>query len=74
MQDGRKIQGHFAFCIDDDFQVEGVIGANEAAPKDFRIFIPKNKLRSFVAKVIRGDESENQLLGEFFSEYVDGEL
>ena len=69
-----KVDLIFSPCIDDDFQVEGVIGANEAAPKDFRIFIPKNKLRSFVAKVIRGDESENQLLGEFFSEYVDGEL
>ena len=69
-----KVDLIFSPCIDDDFQVEGVIGANGSAPKDFRIFIPKNKLRSFVAKVIRGDESENQLLGEFFSEYVDGEL
>ncbi|MBE6453217.1 MAG: ATP-binding protein [Alphaproteobacteria bacterium] len=64
----------FSPCIDDDFQLEGVIGANGAAPKDFRIYIPKNKLRSFVARVIRQEEGENKLLAEFFNEYVHGEL
>ena len=60
--------------IDEDFKLEGVIGADQAAPRDFRIYIPKNKLRSYVAKVIRGEENSTQLLAEFFSEYVAGEL
>ena len=60
--------------IDGDFQMEGVIGADKAAPRDFRIYIPKNKLRSYVAKVIRGEENETQLLNEFFCEYVSGEM
>ncbi len=60
--------------IDDDFKLEGVIGADKAAPRDFRIYIPKNKLRSFVARVIRGDESNTMLLNEFFNDYVLGEI
>ena len=60
--------------VDDDFRLEGVIGANNAMPKDFRIFIPKNKLRSFVAKVIRGDEDYNMIMNEFFNDYFRGEF
>ncbi len=60
--------------IDDDFKLEGVIGADKAAPRDFRIYIPKNKLRSYVAKVIRGEENDAMLLNEFFNEYVCGEF
>lgn len=60
--------------IEDDFILEGVIGADEAAPKDFRIYIPKNKLRSFVAKVIKGEEDKAQLINEFFSDYFIGEI
>ena len=60
--------------IDDDFKLEGVIGADKAAPRDFRIYIPKNKLRSYVAKVIRGEENDTMLLNEFFNEYVCGEF
>ena len=60
--------------IDEDFKLEGVIGADKAAPHDFRIYIPKNKLRSYVARVIRGEESSTMLLNEFFNEYVCGEL
>lgn len=60
--------------IEDDFILEGVIGADEAAPKDFRIYIPKNKLRSFVARVIKGEEDKAQLINEFFSDYFIGEI
>ncbi|MBR2033771.1 MAG: ATP-binding protein [Alphaproteobacteria bacterium] len=69
-----KVDVILSSYIDDDFQMEGVIGADKAAPRDFRIYIPKNKLRSYVAKVIRGEESEAQLLNEFFCEYVSGEI
>ncbi|MBE6458367.1 MAG: ATP-binding protein [Alphaproteobacteria bacterium] len=60
--------------IDDDFLIEGVIGADKAAPHDFRIYIPKNKLRSFVAKVIRGEEDAQIFINEFFNEYIYGEI
>lgn len=56
--------------VDEDFLVDGVIGADGAAPKNFRIYIPKNKLRSFVAKAIREDENKQILLTEFFNEYM----
>ena len=56
--------------VDEDFLVDGVIGADGAAPKNFRIYIPKNKLRSFVAKAVREDENKQILLTEFFNEYM----
>ena len=58
--------------VDEDFLVDGVIGAEGAAPKNFRIYIPKNKLRSFVARAIREDENKQMLLAEFFNEYMVG--
>lgn len=56
--------------VDEDFLVDGVIGADGTAPKNFRIYIPKNKLRSYVAKAIREDEANQILLAEFFNEYM----
>lgn len=56
--------------IDDDLLFDGVIGADECAPKDFEVRIPKNRLRSFVAKALRGDENAEKLLNEFFSEFL----
>ena len=56
---------------DDDFRLDGVIGADGAAPKNFRIYIPKNKLRSFKAKALREDENKTVLLAEFFKEYME---
>lgn len=56
--------------IDDDLLIDGVIGADECAPKDFRIHIPKNRLRSFVAKALRGEENADTLLNEFFGEFL----
>jgi len=58
--------------VDEDFLVDAVIGADGAAPKNFRIYIPKNKLRSFVARAIREDENKQMLLAEFFNEYMVG--
>ena len=55
---------------EEDLQVDGVIGADGSAPKNFRIYIPKNKLRSFVAKAVREEENKNIILAEFFNEYV----
>lgn len=48
----------------------GVVGADGTAPKDFRLYIPKNKLRSFVARVMKGEEENSLLLNEFFSEFL----
>ena len=69
-----KVEIILSPCIDKDFNLEGVIGADKSAPRDFRIHIPKNKLRSYVAKVIKGEESETLLLNEFFNNYVSGEI
>ena len=60
--------------IEDDFLFDGVIGADGTAPRNFRIYIPKNRLRSFVAKTMREDADENVLLNEFFSEFLGGEF
>lgn len=56
--------------IDEELFVDGVIGADECAPKDFRIQIPKNRLRSFVAKVLKDEENSEALLNEFFNEFL----
>jgi hypothetical protein len=56
----------------EDFCLNGVIGAESAAPKDFRIYIPKNQLRSFVARVLRDDDERDMLLNEFFATYLKG--
>jgi len=44
--------------------------ADRAAPQNFRIYIPKNKLRSFVAKALREEEDCNSLINEFFQEFM----
>lgn len=57
--------------IDGDFMLEGVVGADASAPKDFRIYASKNKLRSFVAKVLRDDEINGEkLANEFFNDFL----
>ena len=56
--------------VDEDLRIDGVIGADGAAPKNFRIYVPKNKLRSWVAKALREEENKNAVLAEFFNEYM----
>ena len=58
---------------EEEFLMDGVIGADHAAPKDFRIYIPKNKLRSFVARAMREGEDIALLEQEFFAEYFRSE-
>ena len=60
--------------IESDFLLDGVIGADGTAPRNFRIYIPKNRLRSFVARTMREDADPTLLLNEFFSEFLSGEL
>lgn len=55
---------------EEDFMLDGVIGADGSTPKDFRIQIPKNRLRSFVAQAMKNDGETDVLLNEFFSEFV----
>ncbi len=55
---------------EEDFMLDGVIGADSSTPKDFRIQIPKNRLRSFVAQAMKNDGETDVLLNEFFSEFV----
>ena len=55
---------------EDDFCLDGVIGAESAMPKDFRFFMGKNNLRSFVAKALRDEGATEVLLAEFFNEYL----
>lgn len=58
---------------EEDFLMDGVIGADHAAPKDFRVYIPKNKLRSFVARAMCEGEDITLLEQEFFAEYFRSE-
>lgn len=60
--------------IEDDFRLSGVIGADSAMPKDFRIEIPKNQLRSFVAKALKGGDETETLCAEFFSRFLQGNI
>jgi len=58
--------------IEEDFCLNGVIGAECAAPKDFRIYIAKNQLRSFVARALREEDEKTLLINEFFNTYLQG--
>lgn len=60
--------------VEDDFLLDGVIGADGTAPRNFRIYIPKNKLRSFVARAMREDADTALLLNEFFCEFTSGDF
>lgn len=55
---------------ENDFCLNGVIGAENATPKDFRIFMTKNQLRSFVAKTLKNEDSSETLISEFFSSFL----
>jgi len=56
--------------IEDDLLINGVIGADRAMPKSFRINCFKNNLRSYVAKVLRSEDNNELLLNEFFNEFL----
>ncbi len=55
--------------VEDEFLLDGVIGAENSTPKDFRICLSKNKLRSFIAQAIKPDADKQLLVNEFFSEF-----
>lgn len=59
--------------IEEDLLINGVIGAEGAMPKDFRIFMAKNQLRSFVAKALREEDEHEMLLSEFFTNFLKSE-
>ena len=65
-----KVELMLAEFIEDDILINGVIGADGAAPKSFRLSGSKNNLRSFVAKALRSEDSGDLLLNEFFNDYV----
>lgn len=57
--------------VEEDFLMDGVIGADNAAPQNFRIYLPRNQLRSFVAKAMREDEEDKDCLAhEFFNDFM----
>ncbi|MDR1694169.1 MAG: ATP-binding protein [Lactobacillaceae bacterium] len=57
--------------IEGDFILEGVVGADSSAPKDFRIYANKNKLRSFIAKIMRDENLNGELAAiEFFNDFL----
>lgn len=64
----------FSDDITEDFLLEGVIGADEATPKSFRIFVSKNDLRSFVAQGLKKNADLAVLANEFFSQYLRTEV
>lgn len=56
--------------VDEDFLLDGVIGADGSTPKDFRIYISKNKLRSFISQALNHDTDLQALLNEFFCDFL----
>ena len=57
--------------VEEDFLMDVVIGADNAAPQNFRIYLPRNQLRSFVAKAMREDEEDKDCLAhEFFNDFM----
>lgn len=58
---------------EEDLMLDGVAGADGTAPKEFRLHVPKNKLRSFVAKALKEDAGEHILPQEFLSEFLQKE-
>ena len=65
-----KVEIMLAEFVEDDLLINGVVGADGAAPKSFRIYASKNNLRSYVAKVLRMDDVDELLLNEFFTEFL----
>lgn len=68
-----KAEIRFSEEITEDFLLDGVIGADGATPKSFRIYVSKNDLRSFVAQALRKNADLAVLTNEFFSEYLKSE-
>ncbi len=56
--------------VNNDFLMDGVIGAEGAIPKSFRLYVAKNDLRSFVAQALKKNVDLNVLTNEFFSCYL----
>ncbi len=56
--------------IDEDFNIMGVIGAENAAPKDFRIRISQEKLKKFITDAFNS-ENHPRLLNEFFDNFFE---
>jgi len=56
--------------VTEDFLMDGVIGADGATPKSFRLYVSKNDLRSFVAQALRKNADLQVLTNEFFSCYL----
>jgi len=56
--------------VDEDMLINGVVGADGAMPRSFRIYGAKNNLRSFVAKALRSEDNTGLLINEFFNEFL----
>lgn len=56
--------------ISEDFLMDGVIGADGATPRSFRIYASKNDLRSFVAQALKKNTDLAVLTNEFFSNFL----
>lgn len=65
-----RVEIRLAEQVDDELLVDGVIGAQGAAPKSFRLYASRNALRSFVAKALRSEEKSELLMKEFFAEFL----
>jgi len=65
-----KAEIRFSEDVNEDFLMDGVIGADGATPKSFRLYVAKNDLRSFVAQALRKNADLRVLTNEFFSCYL----
>lgn len=65
-----KAEIRFYENVTDDFLMDGVVGADGALPRSFRLYVSKNDLRSFVAQALRKNADCAVLANEFFSCYL----
>ena len=65
-----KAEIRFSAEVNDDFLMDGVIGAEDATPRSFRLYVSKNDLRSFVAQALKKNADLRVLTNEFFSCYL----
>ncbi|MBP5699047.1 MAG: ATP-binding protein [Alphaproteobacteria bacterium] len=65
-----KAEIRFSENVCEDFLMDGVVGADGATPKSFRLYVSRNDLRSFVAQTLRKNANLPALANEFFSCYL----
>lgn len=65
-----RVEIRLAEFVEDELLINGVVGADGAAPKSFRLYGSRNALRSFVARAFKAEDNSEYLINEFFAEFL----